>query len=104
MVNAGRSDRVIFPHTACRWVNYYLYHDNPGPTRGAPWDYVVPDSAFITMNITLDVSTGPHQPSQAAGNNTGAPGPAASAGRPTSTSLSVAAAAPQGGDDCPSAR
>ncbi len=28
------------------WANYYLAHDNPGPTRGVPWDYAVPASAL----------------------------------------------------------
>eukprot|EP00798_Chlamydomonas_sp_ICE-L_P006700 gene6700-3369_t len=34
------------PH---RWSKYFLDHNNVGPTRGVPWDYVVPDSSFSKL-------------------------------------------------------
>eukprot|EP00798_Chlamydomonas_sp_ICE-L_P019375 gene19375-26023_t len=34
------------PH---RWSKYFLDHDNVGPTRGVPWDYVVPDSSLSKL-------------------------------------------------------
>ncbi|MEW5300008.1 MAG: hypothetical protein WDW36_002972 [Sanguina aurantia] len=34
-----------------KWVEYFLAHENQGPTRGVPWDYVVPDSAFQRLSI-----------------------------------------------------
>jgi hypothetical protein len=32
-----------------RWANYFLNHDNHGPTKGVPWDYVVPANAITEM-------------------------------------------------------
>ena len=37
------------PPPLCRWADYYLQHDNMGPTRGVPWDYVVPASAVTEL-------------------------------------------------------
>lgn len=36
----------LVPPAHYSWANYYLAHDNPGPTRGVPWDYAVPASAL----------------------------------------------------------
>ncbi|GAX76845.1 hypothetical protein CEUSTIGMA_g4291.t1 [Chlamydomonas eustigma] len=35
-----------------RWTDYYLAHENPGPTRGVPWDYVVPETAITLLEPT----------------------------------------------------
>ena len=33
-----------------RWVNFYLAHENHGPTRGVPWNFVVPSKAFSILS------------------------------------------------------
>eukprot|EP00798_Chlamydomonas_sp_ICE-L_P010063 gene10063-7957_t len=34
-----------------RWAEYYLVQVNPGPTKGIPWDYVVPASSVSVLTI-----------------------------------------------------
>jgi hypothetical protein len=41
-----------------RWAEYYLAHENPGPTRGVPYDYVVPSSSF-SMLATIPYDDNP---------------------------------------------
>ncbi|KAG2486139.1 hypothetical protein HYH03_015232 [Edaphochlamys debaryana] len=41
-----------------RWASYYLAHDNPGPTRGVPWDFAVPDAAISPVLTTWDPMEG----------------------------------------------
>ena len=36
----------------CRWASYFLNHNNKGPTKGVPWDYVVPASAVTELQPT----------------------------------------------------
>ncbi|GFR44947.1 hypothetical protein Agub_g6038, partial [Astrephomene gubernaculifera] len=43
---------VVTAPMAQRWANFFLDHDNPGPTRGVPWDYCVPDSSLRILSVT----------------------------------------------------
>ncbi|GLC38178.1 hypothetical protein PLESTB_001091100 [Pleodorina starrii] len=35
-----------------RWASYFLAHENPGPTRGVPWDYCVPSSSLSILTAS----------------------------------------------------
>lgn len=73
------------PRRGPRWVQYYLAHDCVGPTRGVPWDYVAPPSAFNvlattpTMGWGVAAAPGPADPPEPLGGGAGgeAGGPAA---------------------------
>ncbi|GAX76848.1 hypothetical protein CEUSTIGMA_g4294.t1 [Chlamydomonas eustigma] len=39
-----------------RWSEYFLNHDNMGPTKGVPWDYVVPANAVTELVPTKTAS------------------------------------------------
>ncbi|GIL55869.1 hypothetical protein Vafri_11357 [Volvox africanus] len=66
-----------------RWTSYFLAHENPGPTRGVPWDYCVPEWA-IRM-VTASAAGGIHWDGSSGGGRT--------LMTPTATATAAAAAA-----------
>ncbi|GLI65423.1 hypothetical protein VaNZ11_008989 [Volvox africanus] len=83
-----------------RWTSYFLAHENPGPTRGVPWDYCVPKWA-IRM-VTASAAGGIHWDGSSGSGRTPttrtatATAAAAAASSLPPPSLSAAAAAAQG--------